>query len=397
MIFNTWSFAVFGFIAWGLYWACVPQRYKPIYLVVAGIIFYAFSVPAYLALICALGIITFGIGTLILRSTNARFRTTVFVLGIIAIAGTLVVFKYTRFLALTVNQIASHNVLPIPQLVVPLAISFFTFEFVHVLVDIRLGKLKTLDPLDFAVFTFFFPTLVAGPIKRYQSFAPQVRHIVPPDAGTSLRHFYRIALGIFKKVVLADSFGVLAQPLVTPTAPFHRLDYWVAFFAYAGKIYFDFTGYSDIAIGIAGLLGLRIPENFDRPYWSPNIAVFWRRWHISLSAWIRDYIFIPLGGSRRPPAIVIANLLLAMALAGLWHGAAWTFVVWGLWHGAGLATQRLWSIYVVPRSRILSAQGPLVTATSIALTFLFVGFGWVLFAATSLANVGTIYHHMFLT
>jgi alginate O-acetyltransferase complex protein AlgI len=144
------------------------------------------------------------------------------------------------------------------------------------------------------------------------------------------------------------------------------------------------------------LLGLRIPENFDRPYWSPNIAVFWRRWHISLSAWIRDYVFIPLGGSRRPPAIVIANLLLAMALAGLWHGAAWTFVVWGLWHGAGLAIQRLWSIYVVPRSPILSAHGPLVTAASIALTFLFVGFGWVLFAATSLANVGAIYRHMFI-
>jgi len=397
LIFNTWSFALFGLIAWGLYWACVPQRYKPAYLVVAGIIFYAFSVPAYLALICALGLITFGIGTLVLRNGSERVRTIAFVLGIVAIAGTLVAFKYTRFLALTVNQVAAHNVLPIPQLVVPLAISFFTFEFVHVLVDIRLGKLKSLDPLDFAVFTFFFPTLVAGPIKRYQSFAPQVRHIEPPESGTSLRNLYRIALGIFKKVVLADSFGVLAQPLVTPAAPFHRLDYWVAFFAYAGKIYFDFTGYSDIAIGIAGLLGLRIPENFDRPYWSPNIAVFWRRWHISLSAWIRDYIFIPLGGSRRPPAIVIANLLLAMALAGLWHGAAWTFVVWGLWHGAGLAIQRLWSTYVVPRSRFLTGHGPLVTAASIALTFLFVGFGWVLFAATSLANVGSIYHHMFLS
>jgi alginate O-acetyltransferase complex protein AlgI len=397
LIFNTWSFAVFGLIAWGIYWACIPQRFKPAYLVAAGIVFYSFSVPAYLALICVLGAITFGIGEAMLASTNVTARSVAFAFGIIAIAGTLIAFKYTRFLALTVNQIAARDILPIPQIVVPLAISFFTFEFVHVLVDIRLGKLRSLDLLDFAVFTFFFPTLVAGPIKRYQSFAPQVRHIASPDPGSTLRNFYRVVLGVFKKVVLADSFSVLAQPLVTPTAPFHRLDYWVAFFAYAGKIYFDFTGYSDIAIGVAGLLGLKIPENFDRPYWSPNIAVFWRRWHISLSAWIRDYIFIPLGGSRRPPAIVLANLLVAMALAGLWHGAAWTFVIWGLWHGAGLAVQRLWSTYVVPRSRILSAQGRFVTAASIVLTFFFVGLGWVLFAATSLTNVGQIYRQMFLS
>jgi alginate O-acetyltransferase complex protein AlgI len=396
VIFNTWSFAVFGVLTWTIYWTVIPQRYKPHYLVVAGAIFYFFSIPAYLALIAALGAITFITGRSMLRTEDPARERTLLTAGIIVIAGTLVAFKYSPFFGLTVNQIASRNIIPIPRLVVPLAISFFTFEFVHVLVDIRLRKIRTLDPLEFTAFTFFFPTLVAGPIKRYQSFVPQLRHITVPPAGDILRNMYRVVIGVFKKIVLADSFSVLAQPIVTPGAPFHRFDYWIAFFAYAGKIYFDFSGYSDIAIGVAGMLGLSIPENFERPYWSPNIAVFWRRWHISLSTWIRDYIFIPLGGSRRPPAIVLLNLFVAMALAGLWHGAAWTFVIWGTWHGAGLAVHRLWARYVVPKYALLRSHGRFVTTISIAITFIFVCLGWVLFAATSLPNAAFVYHSMFL-
>ncbi len=397
MIFNTWSFAVFGLVAWTIYWTSIPQRYKPHYLIVTGALFYTFSIPAYLILIATLGGITYTIGRTMLRTENRALERNLLALGIVAIAGTLVAFKYLRFLASAVNQIASRGVVPIPQIIVPLAISFFTFEFVHVLVDIRLRKIRDLNVVDFTAFTFFFPTLVAGPIKRYQSFAPQLRHITMPSRGEMLRHAYRIAIGVFKKTVLADSCGVLAQPLVTPGVPFHRLDYWVAFFAYAAKIYFDFTGYSDIAIGAAGLLGLRIPENFDRPYWSANIAEFWRRWHISLSSWIRDYIFIPLGGSRRRPIIVLLNLFLAMALAGLWHGAAWTFLIWGAWHGFGLAVHRLWSRYVVPRSNELRSGRQIVTSVSVAVTFLFVGLGWILFAATSLSNATAVYRSMFIS
>jgi len=396
VIFNTWSFAIFGSLAWIIYWTAIPQRYKPHYLVVAGAVFYVFSVPAYLGLIALLAVISFVTGRAMLATENRTLERTLLTSGILVIAGTLVAFKYSPFFALTIDQIATKNVVPIPQIIVPLAISFFTFEFVHVLVDIRLRKIRALDPLEFAAFAFFFPTLVAGPIKRYQSFVPQLSHIMVPASGEMLRHTYRVFNGLFKKIVLADSCSVLAQSIVTPGAPYHRLDYWIAFFAYAGKIYFDFSGYSDIAIGVAGMLGLKIAENFDRPYWSPNIAVFWRRWHISLSTWIRDYIFIPLGGSRRPPAIVLLNLFVAMALAGLWHGAAWTFVIWGAWHGAGLSAQRLWSRYVVPKSKILAARGPFVTTISVALTFTFVCMGWVLFAATSLPNAAFVYRSMFL-
>ncbi len=396
MIFNTWTFAVFALFVWTLYWAVVPERFRPQALIASGIVFYLFSIPAYLAVIATLGAITFCIGRAMLSTRDDGRQRALLIAGVCLIAATLGFFKYTHLLAATVNQIASHNIVPIPSIVVPLAISFFTFEFVHVLVDVRNGKIARLDFVEFTTFTFFFPTLVAGPIKRYQSFVAQLHAIVPPPRAAILRNGYRIAIGVFKKVVIADSMSVLAQPIVTPGAPYHRLDYWVAFFAYAAKIYFDFSGYSDIAIGVAGMLGIRIPENFDRPYRSTNIQVFWRRWHISLSTWIRDYIFIPLGGSRRPPAIVILNLLLAMALAGLWHGAAWTFVLWGLWHGMGLAIQRIWSTAVVPRVAVLRRPSRMVAAISVGITFLFVGLGWVLFAATSLGNAGLVYRSMFL-
>ncbi len=396
MIFNTWSFAIFAIVAWSVYWTAVPQRLKPPYLIVAGIVFYAFSVPAFLALIAALAAVTYVCGIVLLRwRERERASKLVLTAGVALIVGVLITFKYTAFLALTVNEIASHDVLPVPHLVVPLAISFFTFEFVHVLVDIRLGKIRSLDPIDFLAFAFFFPTLVAGPIKRYPSFAIQLEQIEPPSENELLHQFYRIAIGLFKKLVIADSLTPLTLPLLHPGTPFHQLDYWVALPAYSLKIYFDFTGYSDIAIGVAGALGLAIPENFDRPYWSRNIQEFWRRWHITLSTWIRDYVFIPLGGSRRPPLIVTLNLVVAMALAGLWHGASLTFVIWGLWHGGGLAIQRVWAAAIVKRSSFLRSGGPLVTAASIATTFAFVTFGYIFFDATSFPNAVAVYGKLF--
>ncbi len=385
-------FAVFAVITLTIYWLFVPQRFKPYYIVVAGCIFYAYYLPAYLVLILALGFVTYFTGIIMIRTIqNPRSKRLWMALGVTAIVGVLAVFKYAKFFALTVNEVSRHDILPIPHLVVPLAISFFTFEFVHVLVDIYLGKIERLEPLDFATFTMFFPTLVAGPIKRFQSFAPQVRHIETPSNELFALNLYRVAIGLAKKIVIADSMTLLTQPILAPNGDlFGRLDYIVAILSYGTKIYFDFSGYSDIAIGVSGLLGIRIPENFARPYWAQNISVFWRRWHMSLSSWIRDYVFIPLGGSRRVPLMTALNLILAMAIAGLWHGAAWTFVVWGLWHGAGLAVHRAWTTAVVPRVTWLSRPGLFVPVVSTALTFGFVFIGWVLFAALTFGDAGTV-------
>ena len=395
MIFNTWVFALFGIAVLIVYWTLIPQRLKPYYIIVTGCIFYAYAVPAYLLLIVVLGLITFTIARLMMvPGRSLRGRKALLTLGVVLIAGVLVYFKYTKLFALTINEVASRDILPLPSIVVPLAISFFTFEFVHVLVDVYYGKIRELDALEFAVFTMFFPTLVAGPIKRFQSFAPQVRSVEPLPTSEALLNVYRIAIGLAKKYIIADSMTLLTQPILTPGATYTTPDYWVGMLAYTAKIYFDFTGYSDIAIGLAGLLGFRIPENFDRPYWAENISQFWRRWHMSLSSWIRDYIFIPLGGSRRGKVLTALNLFVAMALAGLSHGAAWTFVLWGLWHGIGLAAHRAWSVTAVPRLAVLNSGTAQVRALSIIATFLFVCFGWVLFAASSAVNAAAIYAHL---
>ncbi len=395
MIFNTWVFGVFAVVTFAVYWTVVPQHWKPAFLIVAGSIFYAYSVPAFLLLVLGLGVVTFFIGNAIARTGEPNARKRLLVAGVVLITAILVFFKYTKFFATTVDDVAHHDILPIPNIIVPLAISFFTFEFVHVLVDLYLGKIERLDPLDFSVFTMFFPTLVAGPIKRYQSFAPQVRRIILPASGDLALNLYRIVLGLTKKTIVADSMNAFTGPLNAPDAAYGRLDYWIAVLAYTTKIYFDFSGYSDIAIGVAGLLGLRIPENFDMPYRTRNISEFWRKWHMSLSAWIRDYIFIPLGGSRGSPFVTVVNLLLAMAIAGLWHGAAWTFVLWGLWQGAGLIVHRTWGQVVVPRVAILRNESRSIRFVSVATTFAFVAFGWILFAAPSLGNAVTVFVRLF--
>ncbi len=395
MIFNTWAFGLFAVGAFAIYWSVVPQRLKPAFLVVAGCAFYAYAVPAYLALIVVLGAATFAIAGGMQRASHERDRKRLLVLGVASIAAVLVFFKYAKFFASIVDEVARRHIVPVPSVVVPLAISFFTFEFVHVLVDVYSRKIDDLDPLDFAVFTLFFPTLVAGPIKRYQSFAPQVRAIAAPAAEPFALDLYRVALGIAKKTIVADSMSAFTGPIAHPGDPYGRLDYWVAALAYTVEIYFDFSGYSDIAIGLAGMLGLRIPENFEQPYRARNISEFWRRWHMSLSSWIRDYVFVPLGGSRGSAPFTTLNLVLAMALAGLWHGAAWTFVLWGLWHGAGLATHRMWGLLVVPRFAWLRGGSQLVRAASVSTTFAFVVAGWILFAAPSLGTAAAVFVHLF--
>jgi alginate O-acetyltransferase complex protein AlgI len=396
MIFNTWTFGIFGLTTLLVYWGLIPKRWRPSYLIVAGAIFYAWSVPQYLLLIGALGGTTFGIGRAMLRDRSARRRRILIVVGVTLITGVLVGFKYLGLLAGTADSLAARSIVPIPHLAVPLAISFFTFEFVHVLVDIYGGKIIRLDGLEFAVFTLFFPTLVAGPIKRYEGFAPMVRCIEVPGLVETGLNLYRIAIGLAKKFIIADSMTPLVLPITDPTgAPYGQIDAVVAMLAYTAKIYFDFTGYSDIAIGLANLLGFPIPENFDRPYRSANIAVFWRRWHMSLSTWIRDYVFIPMGGSRGRPLATATNLFAAMALAGLWHGAAWTFVVWGLWHGAGLAVHRLWTTRVVPAVAVLRTPSRPLTYSSIAITFTFVVFGWILFAAPTFGAASLTFERAF--
>jgi alginate O-acetyltransferase complex protein AlgI len=271
---------------------------------------------------------------------------------------------------------------------------------VHYLVDAHAGRLVPPGsdaarpaPLGtrlrhFLLFALFFPTLLAGPIKRFQSFGPPAPSPTEEDLAAGLS---RILQGLLKKLLLADTLATVALRLQQPELV-SPLGLWLGTYAYAGQIYLDFSGYSDLAIGTALLFGYRVPENFDWPYIATSLQDFWRRWHISLSSWIRDYLFIPLGGSRRSRLRVALNLLLVMALCGLWHGPAWHFVAWGLWHGAGLGLSRLW------RQRFPAAEHPglLLRTLHWLLTFHFVCIGWVLFAAPSLRAAGIALARMFL-
>ncbi len=391
MIFNTWEFLAFGVLVLGAYWLVVPPAWRPMFLAVAGIVFYSAWIPAYTVLILVLSAVTYAAARGMLASTGRRARW-YFLAGLLASVAVLVFFKYTKFLVGSFAGLCHGGCRdPLPDIAVPLAVSFFTFEFVHLLVDVRLGKIRTVRARDFTLFALFFPTMVAGPIKRYQAFVPQIDRVaITPLVAVAGLH--RVALGLAKKMIVADSMDPLLVPLSAPSALFATPDYWLAALAYTVKIYFDFTGYSDIAIGLSALLGFRIAENFDRPYRSADISQFWRRWHMSLSSWIRDYLFIPLGGSRHSPLRTYANLSLVMALAGLWHGAAWHFVLWGVWHGIGLGVHRVWSAL---RERFLPAlRGGAWKLAATAITFVFVVLGWVLFAAPTVGAALAAYQGM---
>lgn len=396
------------------YWA-LPARLRPTLLLLTSLGFYAAPYWPHALLILGLAGLVHAVGQA-LRRQRRPWLLGVALGGCVAV---LAYYKYARWLLGTLADgaavvgaaglqasLAAVERRLAAELRVPLGISFFTFEFIHYLTDVYQGRVSAAPgaqpeatagppaaPLGlrrFLLFTLFFPTLLAGPIKRYQQFtaqAPSVPQRLPQeDLAAGL---WRILLGLSKKILIADTLATVAVRLQQPDQV-TPLGLWLGMYAYAGQIYADFSGYSDLAIGTARLYGYRVPENFDWPYLATSLQDFWRRWHISLSSWIRDYLFIPLGGSRVSSGRAAVNLLGVMALCGLWHGAAWHFVVWGLWHGVGLGLGQLARRVRPPPP----SPGPLRRGVSAALTFHYVCFGWVLFAAPSLRAAGVAFARM---
>jgi len=385
MIFTTWPFFFFMAAVFVCYWWAVPARWRKPFLLLASLAYFTYSYPPHTLLLAGLSATVYLIGNAIHRARHEGARASarrLVIVGIAVCAATLGVFKYSAMLVGLWNGAvlaASPSLrLDVPKLLVPLGISFFTFEFIHYLADLYNGRVKRVGPVDFGLFAFFFPSLVSGPVKRFQIFQEQGEALEPLSPALVHAGLVRIVTGIAKKVVIADTASIAAHALVEPGGA-GRVALWIAMYAYAVKIYYDFSGYTDIAIGCGRLLGYRLPENFAKPYRQPNIARFWNCWHMSLSSWIRDYLFIPLGGSRGSRWRTIVNLVLVMTICGLWHGANWNFVVWGLWHGAGLGAMRLWKAAFpnVPDT-------PIIRALGVAVTVQFVCFGWVLFAAPDL-------------
>jgi len=303
----------------------------------------------------------------------------------------LIIFKYWNFFSGLYFGLPAKNPWYWKGAFLPIGISFFTFEFIHYAVDRSQGKVEAGTLSEYMSFILYFPTMVAGPIKRYQDFLPKIRN---PDlvALTNWRvGCTRILAGLVKKFAIADVMtaftGHLNQPDIA-VAPRWALLIWLL--AYGIKIYFDFSGYSDIAIGSARLFGIKVPENFDWPYFRSNITSFWRHWHISLSRWLTDYVFIPLGGSHVPAGRVYANLLVTMLVSGIWHGAGLNFLVWGAWHGLLLVCHRIWINWRGPAS----PDRPFYrTALCCAGTFVWVNLGWAFFCM-DLPTAGAFFHRL---
>jgi len=397
VIFTTWTYAAFLTLVFVAHWYLCPQRWRPWMLVLAGLYFYYYYYPVHVLLIAGLTVGVYLAGAVV-EPGPRRARRLFFALGVALLLGDLAYFKYQGFFvecaAFFAGLVGGRGGYRLPPIAAPLAISFFTFEFVHYLIEVYRGGIKRGSFRDFSLFIMFFPTLVCGPIKRFGNFQPQVpsaKRPVAADVGIGLE---RILFGISKKLLIADVLAPFCERVFSQPADFSAAYLWLAMYAYAAQIYFDFSGYSDIAIGSARLLGFIVPENFNWPYLRPNPAEFWRSWHISLTAWITDYLYFPLGGNRKGIVRAQINRMIAMSLCGLWHGAAFHFVVWGAYHGVGINVYRL---YRLAREKLFGRtwKGTRIGyALAVLATFHFVCFGWILFVAdlgTALAIFGRMF------
>lgn len=397
MLFNSLKYALFLPIVFIVFWVA-PQRFRVPILLLSSYIFYMSWRPAYIALILFLTVSNYFLGIKIDRA--AQKRKLWLGVGVAANLSTLAFFKYAYFIDDIVNAALrplGWHPLAIPfDIILPLGISFFVFEFIHYLTDIYRGSKPVESFLGFALFASFFPTQIAGPIKRFQDFVPQF--LTPArfkieylDEGISL-----ILLGLFKKVIIADNLSLFVSGGFGHPELFNGLDLWLFAYAFAFQIYFDFSGYTDVARGSAKLFGYKVPINFNLPYLAGSIAEFWHRWHISLSTWLRDYLFIPLGGSRGPHWLTCRNLMITMTLGGLWHGAAMHYLAWGIYHGALLVMHRELQRFTQGLASVRTLlEHPVGKFFSVMLTFHAVCIGWVLFRAESIAIALSILKRMF--
>lgn len=384
MLFSSFPF-LFGFLPAVIMLVWISERYASArfslsLLIAVSLFFYAWWDPPVLLLLVGSVLVNYTFGVAICRSR----RRELLILAVVFNLGLIGYFKYAGFLAGTMNSIAGVS-FDVGAITLPLAISFFTFQQIAYQVDVYQGKVRDTDFIHYCLFVTFFPQLIAGPIVHHQELIPQFenRRRINLDYGNLVAGGLIFSIGLFKKVVIADgiapfSDSVFNQALQSPNA----FEAWGGALAYAMQIYFDFSGYSDMAIGLSRMFGIRLPANFASPYKAQSIIVFWQTWHMTLSRFLRDYLYVPLGGNRHGDFRRHANLLITMLLGGLWHGAQWTFVFWGGLHGVFLMLNHLW--------RRMRWGGNTPVATPLlhrvfgqGLTFVVVVIAWVFFRATS--------------
>src|SRR6184192_3337209 len=393
MLFNSYVF-LFAFLPavlvgwWGLTrW----RRLRLAFLTSASWFFYAWWDWRYLPVLIGATSVDFVAGHWIAASESEPRRRLLLATSLATNVGILAYFKYAGFFFGSLNGVGSAlglgAGLPPLRILLPIGISFYTFNSMSYTIDIFRRRVEpTRNVLEYTTFVGLFPHLIAGPIVRFTDLADQLKRLTPRlTSETASRGMFFLSCGLVKKLLFADQLNPYVARLYSGHAHLGLISGWAAAVGYSLQLYFDFSGYSDMAVGLAWLLGFQFPQNFNSPYKAQNISDFWRRWQMSLSAWFRDYLFIPLGGSRRGPARTTMNLVLTMFLAGLWHGAAWTFVVWGLFHGVLLGTHGLLRKLGLTPSSVFFNR---------AVTFLFVVAAFVIFRAPHLGTAGTILSSM---
>jgi len=398
MLFNSLQFAVFFPVVVALYFL-LPHRSRLVMLLVASCLFYMAFIPVYIFILFTTILIDYVAGIYIERGRGSHRRH--WLIGsIISTCAVLFIFKYFNFFtgsfAGVVGLFGWHPPIRVLNIILPIGLSFHTFQSLSYVVEVYRGKQKAeTDFITYATYVMFFPQLVAGPIERPQNLLHQFaeEHNFDYDRVTS--GLKRIAWGLFKKVVVADRLALYVNDVYANPRQCNGLQLSIATFFFAYQIYCDFSGYSDIAIGTARILGFRLMENFDTPYCSKSISEFWHRWHISLSTWFRDYVYFPMGGNRTTLPRWVFNILVTFGISGLWHGANWTYVVWGLLNGFYLLSGRATANW---RTRTFESVGlpagnPVRSAISVVTTFGLVCVGWVFFRARTLPDAAYILTH----
>jgi alginate O-acetyltransferase complex protein AlgI len=395
MVFSSIIFLLFFLPAFLISYYVTPAKYKNVVILVYSIFFYAWGAPKFIFVILGTTFLDFYLVRYMYHAETILKKRLLLTLSICINLGLLCYFKYSNFFVENVNYVLTslgYDYINWVKVILPIGISFYTFETITYVVDTYRGVHKPLmNVWDYQVYIMLFPKLIAGPIVRYQDLADQIEPIARTERNNvdeRLIGFYRFAIGLSKKVLIANQIGVFADQILNQdTAALNSSQAWLGIIAYTFQIYFDFSGYSDMAIGIANMIGFKFPENFNNPYNAISITDFWRRWHISVSSWMKNYLYIPLGGNQvATKARLYFNLWIVFLISGLWHGASWNFVIWGVYHGTFLILERVF---------LLKVYEKIGHVLSMSITFFIVVIGWVFFRIESFGDAIAYIKKMF--
>ncbi|MBK8369088.1 MAG: MBOAT family protein [Bacteroidetes bacterium] len=391
MVFSSIVFLLYFLPCFMLVYFVTPQKFKNGVILIGSIFFYAWGAPKFIFVILFTTFLDFHLVTWMDKSIKENRRRLLLIVSVSINLGLLFYFKYSNFFIENVNAALSvfgDKQIQWTKLILPIGISFYTFETITYVVDVYRRTHKPLSKFwDYQLYIILFPKLIAGPIIRYHDLADQIKER-KNLVDDKLTGFYRFALGLGKKVLIANHMGLVADEIFGRNyLELDTMSAWVGSLAYTFQIYFDFSGYSDMAIGLGKMMGFKFPENFNNPYISQSITEFWRRWHMTLGSWMKNYLYIPLGGNKVTSKRLYFNLWLVFLASGLWHGASWSFVFWGAFHGFFLIFERAFF------GKVLEKIGML---PSILFTFLIVNFGWVFFRIEKIGDAFIYIKRMFV-